>query len=150
MALQACYISHSCHWCCIAVPTAHTHTDTLTMLPSGEPVSSKLGPSQPQLQGAAPGEAPSKEERAAIADLHELPEGLPKGARSAEVGGRATAAAQARTAVAERADIHSGSLPCLQPHLACVCPLPWHAWHLSMQGAAAAWAQTSAPLAPAC
>lgn len=54
-----------------------------TLPQPGEPVSSKLSPEGQRgpgaLEGAAAGEAPTQEQRAAIADLHEPDPSLPKG-----------------------------------------------------------------------
>ncbi|PRW44959.1 hypothetical protein C2E21_6170 [Chlorella sorokiniana] len=53
------------------------------MLPSGEPVARKLSPEGGSaVQGTAAGEAPTPEQRAAIADLHEPDPSLPKGGSS--------------------------------------------------------------------
>lgn len=52
------------------------------MLPSGQPASGRVGGGErapPELRGAQPGEQPSAEQKRAMADLHEPPEGLPKG-----------------------------------------------------------------------
>jgi hypothetical protein len=71
------------------------------MLPSGEPVVSKLqGEGEPRaVPGAHPGEVPAAEDKQVIADLHEPPPDLPKG----------------------ETKVFSSSFPQLRPAIPCTC-----------------------------